>query len=242
MKRGSFKIGNLDSTSINAVIITFPTINIPERKHTLSEGIFGLDRALLFDDKSYDNRKISFTVGFKESRTSVESRIAKLMSVIDTGKYVDLIVYSDSEYVYKVVRTSTSGISRKSPNSAYRELTLEFSAAPYKYLKQDSDIKFGSEEISLTNPTPFTALPYIKIMGTGNIEMTINGKTYDFTNVVGSIELDSAMQSVWRMDAGKAINENSKMKLSPFPILKAGNNVLSIKGGTAIIQPKWRTL
>ncbi|WP_433322448.1 hypothetical protein ACRHK7_01095 [Weissella tructae] len=242
MKRGAFKIGNLSSESINAVIVSFPNINIPERNHTLNDGVFGMDRALLFDDESYANRKITFTVGFKESTESVETRIAKLLSVIDTGKYVDLIMYSDSEYRYKVVRSSSSSINRKMPNSDYRELVLEFSAAPYKYLIDSAAIPFGSEAKTIINPTPYTSFPYIKITGTGNIDLTINGKVYGFKNVSGSIELDSAMQSVWRMDAGKAVNENNKMKLSPFPTLEIGKNIISVKGGDAIIQPNWRTL
>lgn len=242
MKRGSFKIGNLTSESINAVIVNFPVIDIPNRKYTLNDSSVGLDRSILFDDNAYENRKISLTIGFKESKTEVNERIAKLMANIDKGEYVDLVVYSDSKYTYQIIRSAESSVSRPAINSDYREINLEFSAAPYKYLSDVTNSTIGTTITTLTNPTLFNAKPHIKIVGNGKIVLTVNGAQFIFNDVSGSIELDSSLQSVYRMDGNKAVNENNKMVIGPFPEFKSGANTISVSSGTATVEPRWRTL
>ena len=95
---------------------------------------------------------------------------------------------------------------------------------------------------TLVNPTNYVAKPYIKIVGNGAITLTVIGIAYKFTDVKGSIELDSAMQNVWRVDSGIMVNENAKMAIGPFPTLKPGNNTIVLSAGTATIEMRWKTL
>lgn len=242
MKRGSFKIGNLTSESINAVIVNFPVIVIPNRKYTLNDSSVGLDRSILFDDNAYENRKISLTIGLKESKTNVNDRIAKLMASIDKGEYVDLVLYSDSKYIYQVIRSAESSVNRPAFNSDYREVSLEFSAAPYKYLSGVANSTIGTTSTTITNPTLFNSKPYIKIVGNGAMTLNVNGEQFIFNDVEGSIELDSSLQSVFKMKDGKAVNQNNKMVIGPFPEFKPGANTISVSAGTATVEPRWRTL
>lgn len=242
MKRGAFKVGALESDAIHAVIVNFPSINIPKRKYTLNDSSMKLDRSLLFDDESYENRKISLTVGFKEAAVSVNERIAQLMAAFDTGHYVDFIVYSDPEYIYQVIRANDSTVVREAPNSDYRVVNLELSAAPYKYLADVADVSLGTTETIVSNPTLFEAKPYIKITGSGDITLTVNHEVFNFKGVTGSLELDSSMQTVWRMDGNTAVNENKKMVIGPFPVLKPGQNKIHLSAGIAKMTPRWRTL
>ncbi|RGX49985.1 hypothetical protein DWV22_01240 [Weissella confusa] len=241
MNKGSFTIGQLNSEDIQAVITSFPEITIPERKHTLNTSPVGIDRAILFDDNTYENRTIKFTVGFKPS-ASVGQHIAQFLAALDTGKYVDLRLYSDENYTYQVVRTGEAEVTRKGINSTYREVSVTLSAAPYKYVYPAPTGTIGTTQTTLTNPTLSTAKPYIKVTGSGAINLTINGTVYKFTGVSGSIELDSAMQNVWRVDSGVMVNENVKMAIGPFPVLKPGANTVKLSAGSATIEMRWRTL
>ena len=241
MKQGSFIIGNLNSEDIGAVITSFPKITIPERKQTLNSSPISIDRAILFDDKAYDNRTIKLTIGFKPGDDAQE-RIAKFFSVFDSGKYVELRVYSDENYTYQVIRTGDSTISRKAIHSTYREFDVSLSAAPYKYVTPAKTATVTTTQSTLVNPTNYVAKPYIKIFGDGAITLTVNGKAYKFTDVKGSIELDSAMQNVWRVDSGIMVNENAKMAIGPFPTFKPGNNTIVLSAGTGTVEMKWRTL
>lgn len=242
MKRGAFKIGALESDAIHAVIVNFPSINIPKRKYTLNDSSMKLDRSLLFDDESYENRKITLTIGFKEAAVSVNERIAQLMAALDTGHYVDFIVYSDPEYIYQVIRANESTVVREVPNSDYRVVSLELSAAPYKYLADVGEIEIGTSNSVVVNPTLFEAKPYIKITGNGDVTLNVNGERFIFKGITGELELDSSLQSVWRTSGNAVINENNKMVIGPFPVLKPGKNNISVTSGTATLLPNWRTL
>ena len=242
MERGSFVLGHqLTSDQLNARILNYPTITVPERKMTLNTSPVGIDRAILFDDGAYNNRDIQLILGFEGKQA--DSNIQKFLSALDTGKYIDFQMYSDPDYTYQVIRQSTGTIARPTYSDSYRELTITLSSAPYRYVAPAPEpATITRSTLTLVNPTNYVAKPYIKIVGSGSITLTINGVEYNFTNVTGSIELDSAMQNVWRVNNGVMINENAKMAIGPFPTLKPGNNTLWVSSGNATIEPRWRTL
>ena len=242
MNRGSFVLGHqLTSDQLDARILNYPTITVPERKTTLNTSPVGIDRAILFDDGAYNNRDIQLIIGFEGKQA--DSNIQKFLSALDTGKYIDFQMYSDPDYTYQVIRQSTGTIARPTYSDSYRELTITLSSAPYRYVAPaQAPATITRTTLTLVNPTNYVAKPYIKIIGDNNVILRINGVEYNFTNVTGSIELDSAMQNVWRVNNGVMINENAKMAVGPFPTLKPGNNTLWVSSGNATIEPRWRTL
>lgn len=200
----------------------------------------GIDRAILFDDGAYNNRDIQLIIGFEGKQSN--SNIQKFLSALDTGKYIDFQMYSDPDYTYQVIRQSTGIIARPTYSDSYRELTITLSSAPYRYVAPVKTATITTATSTLVNPTNYVAKPYIKIVGDGGITLTVNGVDYKFTNVTGSIELDSAMQNVWRVNGNVLVNENAKMAVGPFPTLKPGSNTIKLSTGTATIEPRWRTL
>jgi len=242
LNRGSFVLGHqLTSDQLDARILNYPTITVPERKTTLNTSPVGIDRAILFDDGAYNNRDIQLIIGFEGKQA--DSNIQKFLSALDTGKYIDFQMYSDPDYTYQVIRQSTGTIARPTYSDSYRELTITLSSAPYRYVAPaQAPATITRTTLTLVNPTNYVAKPYIKIIGDNNVILRINGVEYNFTNVTGSIELDSAMQNVWRVNNGVMINENAKMAVGPFPTLKPGNNTLWVSSGNATIEPRWRTL
>ncbi|CAH0417467.1 hypothetical protein KAR50_00195 [Periweissella fabaria] len=240
MNRGSFKFGDLTSESINAVITQWPEIPIPERKILINDSPIGIDRALLFDRNAYENRKFELIIAIRGNNR--QENLDKLITTLSTGRYVDAVFYFDPNYTYQITLTDVVDVKRPLIMSEYREYGLKFSAAPYKYFNDVPDINIGTDSVTIVNPTAYNALPYIKLIGSGNINLKINGINYSFTGVQGLIELDSSLQNVWRTDGVTLINENAKMSRSKFPILNSGTNTISISTGTGIIKPKWRSL
>jgi len=240
---GDFNINGFVGSKNKMMITHRPDTKIPERSLMFNDNIPSVDRAIVFDNRNYKNR--SFELEFLIQAESYEERVkiyTEFMSKVDTGQYVPAVFYSDDKYEYHIIRTGEITTDKPAFFEELETFSVHVSAEPFKYLRDKSTASISGTEIKLTNPTPFMAKPYIKISGTGSINLFINGYVYSFTNVSGSIELDSAMQEVWRMDVGKAVNENPKMTLGPFPELKTGVNTLRIDGGSAIIEPRWRTL
>ena len=73
--------------------------------------------------------------------------------------------------------------------------------------------------------------PYIKLTGTGQVDLTINNKTCHFTIDDGYIEIDSNLQNAFKGTASK----NNKMN-GEFPILVPGQNQIQITGNATMIM------
>lgn len=241
MRRGDFNINGFIGSANNAVITSWFDTTIPKRKITLNDSAVGLDRAILFDDGNYDNREFTFDFSITaDTEAQRKSRYIALLIALDTGKYVPATFYFDENYQYQIVRTDVVDITRPLIFSSTRIYRVKVSAAPFKYLLNVANVTGTS--LTLTNPEAYTAKPHFIIIGNGNINLTVNGVVTKLTGVVASIELDSALQTVWRMDGVTVINENAKMAIGPFPVLKPGTNTVSVSAGTVTVEPRWRTL
>lgn len=241
MRRGDFNINGFVGSANGAVITNWFDTGIPERKITLNDSAVGLDRAILFDDGNYANRDFEFEFSIQaDTEAQRKSRHTAFMVALDTGKYVPATFYFDDQYQYQIVRTDAVEVTRPLVFSSTRIYKVKVSAAPYKYLLNVANVSGTS--LTLTNPELYYAKPHLIIKGTGAINLTVNGVVTKLTNVTTSIELDSALQTVWRMDGVTVINENAKMAIGNFPLLKPGTNIVSVNSGTIEVEPRWRTL
>lgn len=122
----------------------------------------------------------------------------------------------------------------------YDKILVQFKINP-GFFYMDS----GDEVITLTVPGTIVnmgthiAEPYIKITGSGNIDLTINSTVYSFTGVDTYLEIDSESKYIYR----DTLNQGDKM-VGKFPILELGENVISWTGAVTKIEitPRWREL
>lgn len=242
MERGSFVLGHqLKSDQINARINNYPMATLPDRKINQNTSPIGIDRAILFDDKAYNNRDMEIMLGFEGK--DADENIQKFLSKLDTGGYVDFQVYSDPNYIYQVARLSTATVTRPSFSGSYRELNLTLNCAPFKYLADSKtvDIKAGSE-VTITNPTNFNAKPIITITVKGDTSLTVNGKTLNIKDVQSEITLNSELQDAYVQEGYTVTNVNNQVSVGTYPILKPGTNTITLTNGTAKVETRWRTL
>jgi len=221
--------------------MNYPVVNVAERKATLNSNPIGIDRAIIFDDNAYNNQTIQLIMGFDGK--DADKNIQKFLSVLDSGKYMDFQMYSDSEYVYQVVRQAVGTIARPTYSAGYRQLTITLSAAPYKYLANQKPVTVNAGTYNtLVNPTSFDAKPVITVTGKGNIDLNVNGKVTNIKNVTKPITLDSELQDAYVLEGNTVTNANSQISVGPFPILNSGKNIISVSSGTATIETRYRTL
>ena len=238
---GQFKLGRLLSGDLQARLLNYPMATLPERKITQNTSPIGIDRAILFDDKGYNNRKIDLIIGFEGKKS--EANVAKFLSGLDTGKYVDFQMYSDDGYTYQVTRDGEATLARPSFSASYRELTLSLNVAPYKYVYPVQTVSVPSAgSITVTNLTNFNAKPIITITAKGDTTLTVNGKALNISNVQSEITLNSELQDAYIQEGSTVTNANNQVSVGAYPILKTGDNTISLTNGTATIETRWRTI
>lgn len=114
---------------------------------------------------------------------------------------------------------------------------IEFRCQPFGYLLD------GEQEIILTGPTTlnnnkatYKSLPNITINGTGACTFAINGRTFNITEIGGSITILSDIEEVKDGKGDKMVGL--------FPYLDVGENIINFTGNitSVILTPNWRCL
>lgn len=242
MKNGSFILDRqLKSEQLNAKIMNYPIATLPERKITQNTSPIGIDRAILFDDKGYNNRQIDLIVGFEGDKA--DDNISKFMSTLDVGKYVDLVMYSDPNFAYQVVRTASATKARPSYSASYRELTISLDVAPYKYIYPADTIDIASgKDVTIVNPTNYESKPVFHITVKGDADLTVNGKKLSMHDIQNDIYIDSSIQDAYHAEGSTYVNDNALLSVGGYPILKTGNNTINLSAGTATLEGRWRSI
>lgn len=117
------------------------------------------------------------------------------------------------------------------------KLQISFECKAWKYAKE------GQRAITLTAPGTiynlygFTAKPYIKITGSGNVTLYVNNRAHTFKDISGYIEIDSDLMSAYK----GSLPQNNKMVSQLFPKLTAGENEITWNGNVSSIEiiPRW---
>lgn len=112
--------------------------------------------------------------------------------------------------------------------------TLSFNFQPQKWLKSGENAIYIDSSATLLNPTQFEAKPLIKVTGTGTI--TINDSVLTLATNTSATYIDCDIQDAYE----GTINRNSDLTVTNgFPVLKTGENTVSVNGCTIDIIPRW---
>ena len=144
----------------------------------------------------------------------------------------------DPERFFKASITSELSVTDDEGLEQF-EVTMEIDP-PFAYLD------YGEVPISLTapsmlyNPGTHMAEPLIRVIGSGNITVTINGRIFTLTGVETFLDIDpEIVPSVFKN------NENVGEKMvGELPYFDVGENVISWTGAVTELNilPRWRDL
>lgn len=149
---------------------------------------------------------------------------------------VDTLAYRMGQYV----RRTEPNTGPYNKNGLF---TLEFNCMPQRFLKSGEQQISGFDfqgNLTITNPTPFDAYPYIySYNGTGQefTTIAINGnvvsENYDF----GTMVYDGATGYLTHTQWGTTETEY----VGRFP-LHSGENTVTLTNATGYVKPNWWTL
>ena len=99
---------------------------------------------------------------------------------------------------------------------------------------------------SIYNPERYPSYPKIKIYGSGNVTISINGRETKFSNVTSDITIDSDpdVMETYREVDGVLVNEHKKLLSNQvYPYLDSGENRIIWNSNVKkiVIEPRWQT-
>lgn len=116
---------------------------------------------------------------------------------------------------------------------------LSFVCKPQRFLKIGEKTTRYNLASELYNPTQFEAKPLIKVTGSGDGTVTLNGVTMTITGMTDYLYIDCETMNVYRQESE---NMNSLVSGS-FPTISPGKNTLTFTGITQVeITPNYYTI
>ena len=228
---------NSKKSSDFGLVVQGATINkTPARPYGLQK-IPGRAGLLIIDSSIDDleNVEITYTVGCKDIAAN---RDAIADWLFGSAAYAKLADSSDASSYRMAICTSGQDWDEQIRN--FGTAKLVFSCKPFRFLTSGDAKTTLTAAGEITNPTAYSALPYIKIYGSGNITLSIGGQSFPFLNIGSYIECDSDLQAVFTGVNNKA----DKANFDDFPTLKPGANSISWTGTVTKVEivPHWREL
>ena len=120
--------------------------------------------------------------------------------------------------------------------------SISFNCKPY--MKRIDSIDFEPVPSMFFNTTDSIAEPIIHIVGNGNFTINVNGTNYELIDVSEEVFIDSEQSWIYQHDEIQNRASWAHFPNNDFPILKQGQNTISITGNYSKFEykPNWRRL
>lgn len=243
---GWFKIGNHWSEEFQMYLSGRPEKKKAQRIFSLDE-ISGVNKLVPSDKGYYTNAEQTLNCFYISPTLDSLQYIEDLITeALDTrGQYVDFIPYYDPAYVYSVVVINEPVFQGDASGLRGVNFSFDASFAPFKKRVGGFKTITLTQATRLFNPEKYFSEPKIKIYGSGDISLYINGRETKIINVENVVEIDSDpdVMEVYKEESGILINQHQKFIRQSFPLLDGGWNDISWKGNVSKIEidPRWQT-
>lgn len=238
-----FTLGGYRSSDYG-IIMTAPPKMIFAEADVEILSVAGRSGDLVISKDRYKNVSVSYDCAIlpEKNRWLREAALAALTLLRPSSAYQQLVntYHPDS---YRMARVSNA-VSIDSIVEQAGIFSLPFDCKPQRYLFS------GLEPISFTDPAEMhnaymTALPIIKVYGTGDGAISIGGTVVQIIGQTDPITLDCDIQDAYHETAdGILENRNHQIYAPKFPQLLPGVNAIGWSGGVERldITPRWWTL
>lgn len=199
----------------------------------------GRNGDLHVDEGSFQNYKQSYECYYHTEQLTNEMAHAVKGWLLGTPGYQRLIdVYDPSHYRLAAVLEE---FEIKNILNAYGRFTVTFDCDPRSFLLSGDEPILFSQAGILLNPTVYTAKPMVKVTGTGEGTISINGITVQINKISGLMILDCENENAYSMSANAQVNENANIYALEFPELSPGENSIAFSGDVATVEiiPRW---
>lgn len=243
MKPGNFLLKNELSEAYGIVIQDRPQIDTPKRKIAFRSS-FGQSGDNPYDEEAYSNTTMELNM-YATGTPSIDASMRRDMiyDLFDSGTYMDFIPYFDESKIYRVMTLEPPNFTTKYFMDEGQQFDITLTVKPYKLLVLSPTKILTASGSTIVNTSSKTSLPRIKIFGSGDVTLTVNGIPFVIKNITTDIILDSELMIAYR-ETSIIDNENDKIFTREYPFLKKGSNTISWTGTVSKveIEPRWRTL
>lgn len=231
LKEGELYFNGNRSLNLNLFLENYPSIPIAneEYEEVLVEGRNG---KLIINKGTYPDKKIPFTFTILSPRIEIDfERVYEWLTEIEDNR----LIFGRRDRCYKVKKVIFGDIQKEFRSIG--EFDVTFLCEPFlqDLDKTTHEITTSGLKINYDGNAPGDTL--IKVYGSGNIQLTINGETMQINNVTDYVEIDSDLLQVRNQD-GTSKDDDT---LGDFILFTKGENVISYTGTVTKVVVEYTT-
>ncbi len=220
-----FYFNNISSNDMRIVVSRQPQISKGEKQIEKIK-IPGRNGFLVIDNGTYD----SFIIGIECHLNKKTANLDDILTWLDGVGKLSL----DNVRQWEAVIINSISLEKIVDN--FRSFLIQFECQPIseKIAETTSTITTSPTTLTITEATT-NMTPLVEVVGSGDVSITVNNKTFNLYSLSGTYYLDSKLKVITN-SLGKNISD--KM-LYDFPILTPENNVISFIGTITSIKFKY---
>lgn len=228
----------ISSKDLHIQVQTEPDYDFPEKDYEVTH-VPGRNGDIVIDQGSWQNVSRKYNLAMDAGKISYTEVASKLVQWLHSASGYARLEDSYEPDFYRMAMYKDSGSISNIYNKA-GQIEIEFTCKPQRYFKSGEIADIFTTSTEYRNPTDFPAKPLIKIHGSGSGTVTIGAYTVTINDILDGMVVDSEQQDTYKDQT----NCNSKVSITEYPKLIAGNNAISISGGVTSIEiiPRWWTL
>lgn len=186
--------------------------------------------------KGFTDIDISFDFVYKANEDEYLMKKSEIDNWLISSKSKELFYGLDENKTYKVKQVKIS--ETKTTSRIVRRFTATFICNGFKYLRSGLKAKIITTSGTLLNNFgTYEAKPLMKIYGSGNITININGNSFNVKNLIDYVVIDSQIKECYKDN----INKGRDMT-GDYPVFSIGKNAISWSGSVSKLEitPRWR--
>ena len=236
-KRGLFIFNGESSADFDLVVSEVPTFEKAGRKSSAFD-IPGRNGSILYQQNAWNDVTRQYKIwAAVDDATKLPDKVNAFTAWLNSVTGYQRLEDSFEPEIFRLAYYN-GGTNVSNNLMQYGEATISFTCRPERFYKtgeQVEDLSAGN----IYNPTRFEAKPLIHLEGSGNITVSIGGRSM-VANVADYINIDCE-----RMNAYRLPSENRNDKITgTFPNISPGVNVVGLSGSVtkATIIPRYYTI
>ena len=228
----------ISSNDLHIQVQTEPDYDFPEKDYEVTH-VPGRNGDIVIDQGSWQNVSRKYNLAMDAGKISYTEVASKIVQWLHSASGYARLEDSYEPDFYRMAMYKDSGSISNIYNKA-GQIEIEFTCKPQRYFKSGEIADIFTTSTEYRNPTDFPAKPLIKIHGSGSGTVKIGAYTVTINDILDGMVVDSEQQDTYKDQT----NCNSKVYITEYPKLIAGNNAISISGGVTSIEiiPRWWTL
>lgn len=225
LKEGELYFNHNSSFNYNLFLQRYPSIPIANEDYE-EINVEGRSGSLIINKGTYPDKKIPFTF------TSLSEELdINFQSVYDwlTEINDNRLIFGRNDRCYKVKKVLFGDFQQEFRSIG--EFTVTFICEPFRQELEVTKYEITSNSFNFYYLGTAPSEPLIKVYGSGNIQLTINGETMQINSVNSYVEIDSKLLQVRNQNGTSKDNDT----IGDFPLFSKGLNSISYTGNVTKI-------